>query len=120
MSMATLELPRQAMPQEAPAAPPSAFVAALRRWPLLVLGLVVGLGLGVLAYSLQAPKYQSTAQIAIYKKAVRGVNGESRSTGYEDYISAQIDTLRSQRILGAASTLPEMGRLTTPLPPDRY
>jgi capsular exopolysaccharide synthesis family protein len=120
MSMATLELPRQAAPAEVPFATTNIFLAALRRWPLLVLGLVVGLGAGFLMYSVQAPRYQSNAQIAIYKKAVRNSSGEVRMGVFEDYISAQIDTIRSQKILGAASQSKALNILTTPLPPDRF
>lgn len=121
MSMATLDLPRQAAPVEAPFASNNIFLAAMRRWPLLVLGLAVGIGAGFLAFSVQTPRYQSTAQIAIYKKVPKDSNGNARSGGiFEDYISAQIDTIRSQKILGAARKNPIMNQLTTPLPEDRF
>jgi capsular exopolysaccharide synthesis family protein len=121
MSLATLDLPRTASAfPDAPAASNNIFLAALRRWPLLILGLIVGLGGGFLVYSVQAPKYQSTAQIAIYKKNLRTSTGDLRMGVFEDYISAQIDTIRSQKILGAAAKNPQLNNLTTPMPQDRY
>jgi len=122
MSLATLDLPRPiATQQDAPAASNNIFMAALRRWPLLMLGLIVGLGGGFLMFSVQPPKYQSTAQIAIYKKVQRSYSGGDMRMGvFEDYISAQIDTIRSQKILGMAAKSAQLNNLTSPLPQDRY
>ncbi len=102
---------------ESPVKPPSMLLAALRRWPLLVLGAAVGLLAGFFVFTTQAPQYQSAAKVLVIKQRVEQLSTtDSRSAYVDDYVQTQIPLIKSDLILIAASKRPELSQLTQPLP----
>ena len=53
-----------------PGKAPSLLLAAIRRWPLLVLGAGVGSLVGFFVFAAQAPQYQSSAKVLVIKQRV--------------------------------------------------
>ena len=78
-------------------------VNSLRRWWLLVIGGCIGGLIGFFLYSTQSPKFQSTAQINVTRRASVQILTGSGGYGFEDYLSGQIDTIRSDSVLLPAS-----------------
>jgi len=96
---------------------PSLLFAALRRWPLLILGAGVGMLLGFFAFAAQAPQYQSSAKVLVIKQRVEQVSGsDSRAAYVDDYVATQIPLIKSDLILTAAAKRPELSQLNGPLP----
>ena len=65
------------MSDRAPSAPPETefvgpnpLVAALRRWPLLAVGLAIGIVIGLSIYLFTPPTYQSASQLLVVKKRI--------------------------------------------------
>ncbi len=81
-------------------------LASLRRWWLLVIGGVVGGVLGFFLYSTQTPTYQSTSQLNVMRRASVQILQGGSGYGFEDYLSGQIDTIRSDSVLLPASRSP--------------
>jgi capsular exopolysaccharide synthesis family protein len=79
---------------------------SLRRWWLLVIGGTVGALIGFFLYSTQAPTYQSASQINVTRRASVQILPGTGGYGFEDYLSGQIDTMRSDSVLLPASRSP--------------
>ncbi len=101
---------------DSPAKPPTALIAALRRWPLLMLGAIVGLVAGLLYHLAQPPTFQSSAKVLVIKQRAELSGGDSRSAYVDDYVATQIPLIKSDLILTAASQRPELAGLSEPLP----
>ena len=81
--------------------------SVLRRWPLLLIGVLVGLVVGFLLYSTQPPVYQSNAQLQVIKRD--SVRSADMRFGYiDDYVATQVDVIRSESILTTAAKKPRM------------
>jgi uncharacterized protein involved in exopolysaccharide biosynthesis len=92
----------------------------LRRWPLVVLGMLLGILLGLGMY-LTSPKiYESKAQILVIKREVGLLVESSRLSYVEDYVSTQQVMLKSRKIMQATANKlgPESVRLDKPLASD--
>ena len=94
---------------------PSMLVAALRRWPLLILGAGVGVLLGFFVFAAQAPQYQSSAKVLVIKQQVQSGTVPG-ATYVDDYVAAQISVIKSELILSSAAKRPELSQLSEPLP----
>jgi capsular exopolysaccharide synthesis family protein len=104
---------------DAPAPAINPLHVALRRWPLLAVGLGIGAVLGVLFYTLATPMYQSSAQVLVLKKRADMVpNGDVRAGVMEDYVATQIPVIKSESIRRAAARRLRNEPLTHPLPDD--
>ncbi len=104
---------------DAPAAGPSPVQVVLRRWPLLVVGLVAGLVVGVLIHLASTPIYQSSAQVLVVKKREGILSGtDTRSMVVEDYVATQLTLIKSERIRRAAARELRQAKLDLPLPAD--
>ena len=92
--------------------------AALRRWPLVAAGLAVGLGCGALLHAGSARAYRSSASLLVLKKREGSAAQDARVGVVEDYVSAQVAFLKSEKIRRAAAA--ELRRLpvSRPLPDD--
>ncbi|MBA2227606.1 polysaccharide biosynthesis tyrosine autokinase [Thermogemmata fonticola] len=97
----------------------------LRRWPWLVLGVLIGVVVGII-YHFQRPLvYQSTAQLMVLKNRPELVSGgasDVRVQFVEDYVAGQVILLRSERILRRAADkhLPRLGPFERPLPSQEH
>ena len=99
------------------AARPTLLLAALRRWPLLALGAVVGVIGGFFYHLSQPPQYLSSAKVLVIKQRADQVSpGDSRSAYVDDYVATQIPLIKSDLILTAAARRPELAGLSQPLP----
>lgn len=97
----------------------------LRRWPWLVLGLLIGVVIGIIYHFQRPPVYQSTAQLMVLKnrpELVSGGTSDVRVQFVEDYVAGQVILLRSERILRRAADkhLPRLGPFERPLPSHEY
>jgi polysaccharide biosynthesis transport protein len=81
-------------------------IQSLRRWWLLVIGACIGGLIGFFLYSTQTPTYQSAAQINVTKRASVQILQGAGGYGFEDYLSGQIDVIRSDSVLLPASRSP--------------
>ena len=100
-----------------PGKAPSLLLAAIRRWPLLVLGAGVGSLVGFFVFAAQAPQYQSSAKVLVIKQRVEQLSGsDSRAAYVDDYVATQIPLIKSDLILTAAVKRPELSQLSEPLP----
>ena len=100
-----------------PGKAPSLLLAAIRRWPLLVLGAGVGSLVGFFVFAAQAPQYQSSAKVLVIKQRVEQLSGsDSRAAYVDDYVATQIPLIKSDLILTAAAKRPELSQLSEPLP----
>ncbi len=89
-----------------PESSPHLLAGVLRRWPWLLLGLLLGLIVGTLYHVQRRPVYQSTAQLMVLKnrpELVAGGAGDVRVQFVEDYVAGQVILLRSERILKRAA-----------------
>ena len=76
---------------------------AWRRKSWLVLGMLVGLGLGAIVYSLLPRVYQSTAQVLVVKKRPDAVTGvDTRPLATEDYVATQQELMNSSVVIERA------------------
>ena len=85
---------------------PNILMNSLRRWWLLLIGGIIGAMIGFFLYSTQPATYQSTSQINVTKRASVQILPGSGGYGFEDYLSGQIDTIRSDSVLVPASRSP--------------
>ncbi len=95
---------RTAYQADATGSAPTILQSVLRRWPLVLIGLVAGGVAGVLGYLAQSPTYQSAAQLQVIKRDNARAN-DVRFGYVDDYVSTQLELLKSQRILEAAAKL---------------
>lgn len=91
---------------EAAGSSPNLIQSVLRRWPLLLIGALAGGVVGLLAYATQPPVYQSTAQLQVVKKDPSRI--DLRSGYVDDYVANQLELIRSEPILVAASQSKKM------------
>ena len=102
---------------DSPGKSPSLLLAAIRRWPLLVLGAGVGSLVGFSVFAAQPPQYQSSAKVLVIKQRVEQLSGsDSRAAYVDDYVATQIPLIKSDLILTAAAKRPELSQLSEPLP----
>lgn len=102
-------------------APPASnpLLAVARRWPLLIVGLGIGLVAGAILHVSSPPQYQSSAQVMVVKKRTDVVQGGDVRLGVvEDYVATQVTLIKSEKI--RRSTVKELRSvpLTQPLPAD--
>src|SRR5438067_3610118 len=79
---------------------------ALRRKSLIALGVVTGIVLGLLYYSMRIPIYRSEAQVLLIKKRPDShplTGGDPRLGTYEDYLATHQILIRSPLIIGRAA-----------------
>lgn len=96
---------------------PSLLLAAVRRWPLLILGAGVGLLGGFFVFAAQTPQYQSSAKVLVIKQRIEPLSGtDSRAAYVDDYVATQIPLIKSDLILTSAAKRPELSQLSEPLP----
>ena len=81
-----------------------------RRWPLLVVGLVIGTFIGIAIHIRSLPQYQSSAQLLVVKKRTEFVKeGDVRVGAVEDYVATQVTLIKSEKIrLSAGMIAKEM------------
>jgi len=108
---------------ESPGTMPPLLAGVIRRWPWLVLGVVIGLVVGILYHFQRPPVYQSTAQLMVLKNRPELVSGgasDARVQFVEDYVAGQVILLRSERILrrAAGKHLSQLGPFEQPLPQE--
>ena len=108
----------QPEPRDDTRAKATPLIAALRRWPLLLLGGAVGLVAGLFYHLAQPPTYQSGAKVLVIKERLASV--DSRSAYVDDYVATQIPLIKSDLILTAAAKQPELSQLSEPLPENPY
>ena len=77
--------------------------AVVRRWPLVAVGLVVGLACGALWHATSQRFYRSTASLLVLKKRESSATQDARTGVVEDYVSAQMSFLKSEKIRRAAA-----------------
>jgi succinoglycan biosynthesis transport protein ExoP len=114
-------LPMTAPPVEPAAPPPNLFLAVMKRWQWLAIGLVGGLVGGLLIYLQRPATYQSHAQLLVIKNRPESssAGGDSRSAYVEDYVATQVTLLKSEKILRlAAARLDDQKPFTVP-PPEK-
>ncbi len=73
-----------------------------RRWPFLVVGLVIGAVVGVLLYVTAVPQYQSRAQVLVIKKG-SDLTKEGDGRMVEDHVATQVTLIKSEKIRMAAA-----------------
>ena len=107
-----------ASPDTEPDRVPGPLRAALRRWPLVAVALAVGLAGGALLHASSARVYRSSAALLVLKKREGSAAQDARLGVVEDYVSAQVSFLKSEKIRRAAAA--ELRRLpvSRPLPDD--
>jgi succinoglycan biosynthesis transport protein ExoP len=81
---------------------PGPVQAVLRRWPLVIVGLIIGLACGALLHVTSTRFYRSTAQLLVVKSRETGTAQENRIGMVDDYVQAQIYYIQSERIRRAA------------------
>lgn len=97
---------------------PNFLVTIIRRWPLVLLGVMTGVILGLAYYAQASPQFESRAQILVIKRGI-GTSGESSRFAYmEDYVSTQQTLIKSKKVMGAAALRLRDLRLQNPLPDD--
>ncbi len=106
--------------ETAPASP-NVFLAVLRRWPWLLVGLVGGIAGGLLLHSQRVPVFQSNAQILVIKnRPVEVMNGNGAAaagvTVVEDYVATQVLLLKSDLVLAPTARKLDGVRLQVPPP----
>lgn len=93
-----------------------------RRWPLLLVGLAVGVLIGVLSHLTSTPLYQSRAELLVVRKAYGVGSGDKggQERVIDDYVGAQLTIIKSEKVRRAAAK--ELRKLPlspkTPLPED--
>lgn len=110
-------------PEPEAAPPPNVFLAVLRRWPWLVLGIAGGLVLGFLYHTQKPAVYQSGAQLLVIRNradtpsSMQGA--DRREAVVEDYVATQVTLLKSQKILELAARKLDDYRPYTVPPPEK-
>jgi capsular exopolysaccharide synthesis family protein len=94
------------------------FATVLRRWPLMLLGIILGLIGGFGWYLTAEPVYESKAQILIIKRDIGLLVESSRLSYVEDYVSTQQTLIKSKKVMRAAAIKLKNIRLNRALPDD--
>jgi polysaccharide biosynthesis transport protein len=86
---------------------PGIFKILWRRKPLVLLGTVLGIVAGVIFFFQQPPKYQSSADLVVWKRlsSLLGSSSgvDSRMAVVEDYVGTQTALVRSHQVLSKAA-----------------
>jgi capsular exopolysaccharide synthesis family protein len=101
MSEARANLPVEELANQASGGP-SLLTVAWRRKGLVAIGLVLGVVLGSLYYSQQLPKYQSSADLVVWKRRsdpIQMSGQDSRLAVLDDYVATQTTLMRSRDVL---------------------
>jgi polysaccharide biosynthesis transport protein len=107
----------QASDADAPAINFNPTEILFRRWPFLILGLIIGGGIAALHFISSPNVYQSSAQLLVIKKRTDVVQGSDVRVGVlEDYVQTQLTVVTSQKIRQAAARLLPVNRLNRKLP----
>jgi capsular exopolysaccharide synthesis family protein len=108
------------MPEPEPEPPshgPNLLVAAARSWPLMLVGALGGVVLGLLYHMQRPPVYQSRAELLVIKNRVELATASGatdvRAAYLEDYVATQFRLIQSSEILKLAA-----GGLKDPKPAD--
>jgi capsular exopolysaccharide synthesis family protein len=104
------------VPEAEPVTPgPNLLVAAARAWPLVLIGVIGGVILGLLYHMQRPPVYQSRAELLVIKNRVELTTptgaADSRVAYLEDYVATQFRLIQSTEILRLAAN-----RLKDPKP----
>jgi polysaccharide biosynthesis transport protein len=89
-----------------------------RRWPLILLGFILGAIAGFAWYLTSEPVYQSTAQILIIKRDLGLLMESSRLSYLEDYVSTQQQLIKSKKVMKATAEKLKDLNLQRKLPED--
>jgi polysaccharide biosynthesis transport protein len=93
--------------------------AVVRRWPLLLIGLTIGMLVGALIQVTSTRIYASSAALLVIKKRPDIVTtSDSRLNIVEDYVSTQLTLIKSEKIRRAAAAELRKSPLSKPLPDD--
>ena len=86
------------------------FASALRRWWLLAITGVLGAIVGFFGYSTQTPVFQVSAQVQVLKRDLlrQGIGQGGMYSVFDDYLSGQIELIKSDTVLLPASKSPSM------------
>jgi len=122
--MSTAVLDPSRAPVDLPVAEQTAglnFLAIVRRrWPWVLVGLLIGIVGGLLAYTARPAVYQSNAQILVVKNRTDdfGIKDVGRSGYMEDYMSSQVTIIRSEKVLTNAAHRIIPSDLRSPFPAE--
>lgn len=99
---------------------PNFLFTIVRRWPLVLLGVISGVILGLAYYAQAAPVYESKAQVLVIKRGGSLLSGGDtmRFSYMEDYVSTQQTLIKSKKVMGAAAKRIGEVKLQIPLPED--
>jgi succinoglycan biosynthesis transport protein ExoP len=99
---------------------PNFLFTIVRRWPLVLLGVLGGVILGLAYYAQASPVYESKAQVLVIKRSGGMFSGGDtmRFSYMEDYVSTQQTLIKSKKVMGAAARRIEGVRLQHDLPED--
>src|SRR5438105_2267120 len=87
---------------------------AWQRRPLIVLGLIAGLGIGALYYYQSKPVYRSSAQVFVVRKqpeALTSAAGPDVRQPFEDYLSSHLVLIKSPANIRRAVKKPQLQNL---------
>src|SRR4051794_31599667 len=92
--------------------PPSLLPMLWNRKPIILLGGVLGLPLGVLYFALRKPVYESTAQVLVVKKTpqVPGLAMETYGV-FDDYLATHVILVGSPVVVKNAVEVGELKKL---------
>ncbi|MFO0935906.1 MAG: polysaccharide biosynthesis tyrosine autokinase [Gemmataceae bacterium] len=94
-------------------------MTVIQRWPLVMLGIIFGLIVGLGYYATSSPVFESKAQVLVIKRGVASVGGDSARFSYmEDYVSTQQTLIKSKKVMRAAATRLDNIGLNIPLSVD--
>lgn len=109
----------------APDSPPQSSASSnplqiiLRRWPFLVVGLLIGVVTGLLIFVSTPPVFESVSQVLVVKKRAEMVKeGDVRVGAVEDYVATQVTLIKSEKIRMGAAREARQKTFARPLPPD--
>jgi capsular exopolysaccharide synthesis family protein len=104
---------------DAPAYGPNPLTAALYRWPILAVALLLGAALGVLLQLTTPPTYQSSAQLLVLKKRTDVVqSGDARVGVLEDVVATQLTVIKSEQTRRSAARELRQGPAADRFPAD--
>ena len=100
---------------------PNFLFTIVRRWPLVLLGVIGGVILGLAYYAQASPLYESKAQVLVIKRAGNLLSGGDtmRFSYMEDYVSTQQTLIKSKKVMGAAALRIGEVKLQHSLPDDQ-
>ncbi len=81
----------------------SPMIILARRWPLVLVGLAVGVLIGVLTYLTSTPQFQSRAEVLVVRKIASTGGKDERGSIIDDYVGAQLSIIRSEKVRRATA-----------------